>query len=838
MVKKFRRPAAGIEEQLPSDLRTPQTLKQSIGYMINEVIGKASALEHVHSFVWDRSRGVRNDFSVQQFTDLPSLKIQIFCFERIVRFHFFSRHEVGGRFRHVAANYDHHQDAEQGFKALYSLLTTYDDLQKSNSSYHPPNEPEFRAYKILTLIPEANVDKVQMLAKEWPQHIVNHPHVQHAYQIFQRAAKVIKSSQEPILEAQGIVMAFWKLIESPETTYMLACTAEIFFQEVRKMALWTLLRALPRSKTNAPTPTNWSLNDLRTPLGLDTEEEAREYMEAYGAAVIQRPDGSLAVERKTAGPLKLASIKSTKPPAIQYFCSRLVESKRSGRSLTDIISRPDLLGIPIEDDEEETLFMPQHPSQLRRVSITAKDSGESAASNHRNRPIARATGAKRGKPPVMATPFASPSVQSHQPDPSTVSTSLKQTTPTNPFGIASVQSNAPNPFAASAKLRPAEKFSTNTFSFGQPSISNLSDATSFQFVLPSTSSAQPVNPFEARSATSSSQNKLANPFQSRPTSSAQNTNPFGPRPASSVQNANPFEAQPPPSVQKTNPFQAISTPDKDIESVEKLNLPQSLDSSRTLDLNRKQGFNPAEDSPSSQAQSLKFGPSVAQQRADQEKQKSPASSVATTIDQGPPKLASFTWGETKQATQEIQLSPAAPVATASEKATPKLPAFKWAKQPETQSASSSHHTTALLDSTTLVDSNADQATPNLSSFNQSVINGPGMQPKIRLAPSSGAVDVRPPAPMPQKLTQPKRPPVNEFGLTAKEQQRKDDCLDYITKEFFFFPEAGILDQYVRYMTEGTFEQAMKERQQKLQEEKFRKLQNPGRTCPSKYLTFP
>ncbi|KAG9818495.1 hypothetical protein KCU98_g18495, partial [Aureobasidium melanogenum] len=38
MVKKFRRAAAGIDEQLPSDLRPPSTLKETVDYLFNEMV--------------------------------------------------------------------------------------------------------------------------------------------------------------------------------------------------------------------------------------------------------------------------------------------------------------------------------------------------------------------------------------------------------------------------------------------------------------------------------------------------------------------------------------------------------------------------------------------------------------------------------------------------------------------------------------------------------------------------------------------------------------------------------------------------------------------------------
>ena len=38
MVKRFRRSAAGYDEQLPSDIRTPATLKLTLNYLVHTLV--------------------------------------------------------------------------------------------------------------------------------------------------------------------------------------------------------------------------------------------------------------------------------------------------------------------------------------------------------------------------------------------------------------------------------------------------------------------------------------------------------------------------------------------------------------------------------------------------------------------------------------------------------------------------------------------------------------------------------------------------------------------------------------------------------------------------------
>jgi hypothetical protein len=126
MVKKFRRAAAGIEEQLPSDLRTPKVLSQTCDYLFNELIGNASELGRVHNFVWDRTRAIRNDFTILQVSSPDQLSHAVDCLERIARFHILSLHQLAG-VKEKDFQYDWQQDREQLDRTLVSLIQYYDD---------------------------------------------------------------------------------------------------------------------------------------------------------------------------------------------------------------------------------------------------------------------------------------------------------------------------------------------------------------------------------------------------------------------------------------------------------------------------------------------------------------------------------------------------------------------------------------------------------------------------------------------------------------------------------------------------------------------------------------
>lgn len=88
-VKAFSRPAAGQPPPLPSEVRPPHVLKSTLDYLIDNVVGK---LPESHSFLWDRTRSIRQDFTYQNSFGPEAVD----CNERIVRIHLLSLHIMAG----------------------------------------------------------------------------------------------------------------------------------------------------------------------------------------------------------------------------------------------------------------------------------------------------------------------------------------------------------------------------------------------------------------------------------------------------------------------------------------------------------------------------------------------------------------------------------------------------------------------------------------------------------------------------------------------------------------------------------------------------------------------
>lgn len=94
-VKAFHRPAAGNEQSLPSDVRPPRVLTETLAYLFNIIVDGPEPLALTHGFVRDRTRSIRQDFTIQNDRGVEAIQ----CHEQIARFHIISLHlmcEVDG----------------------------------------------------------------------------------------------------------------------------------------------------------------------------------------------------------------------------------------------------------------------------------------------------------------------------------------------------------------------------------------------------------------------------------------------------------------------------------------------------------------------------------------------------------------------------------------------------------------------------------------------------------------------------------------------------------------------------------------------------------------------
>ncbi|OMJ09679.1 SAC3 family protein 1, partial [Smittium culicis] len=177
-VKTYHRSAAGNEQPLPEDIRTPETLSKTMDYLINKILASDENMCDSHQFIRDRTRSIRQDFSLQNIRDIHSIKV----YERIARYHILSVHMLSEE-----SFFSEAQEMEQLKKTLQSLLEFYDEarLKSGSNSQITENEAEMRAYHLLAHM--RSMDG-RLLAQRLPDCIFWSP-------IFQQSLKLTQLAQ-------------------------------------------------------------------------------------------------------------------------------------------------------------------------------------------------------------------------------------------------------------------------------------------------------------------------------------------------------------------------------------------------------------------------------------------------------------------------------------------------------------------------------------------------------------------------------------------------------------------------------------------------------------------
>ncbi|KAI5453242.1 actin cytoskeleton and mitosis protein [Naganishia albida] len=247
-VTMYHRSAAGIDQPLPSDVRTPATLKRTLDYLFHTIIHTQppestepptplTALRYTHGFIRDRTRGIRQDFTYQRHVGITE---NIECHERIARFHILAIHELA---KLEDAQFLK-QETEQLNKTLISLIELYDDQRLDGKACR--NEPEFRAYQLLSHL---NDNEVARTILDLPDEIFTHPHLQLAFtfrSLAQRNFDTQKVGSKYNAEISlNFFSRFFKRVKQREVPFLIACLAHNKFGDVRRAGIRALMRAYP-----------------------------------------------------------------------------------------------------------------------------------------------------------------------------------------------------------------------------------------------------------------------------------------------------------------------------------------------------------------------------------------------------------------------------------------------------------------------------------------------------------------------------------------------------------------------------------------------------------------
>ncbi|KAJ2745754.1 actin cytoskeleton and mitosis protein [Coemansia sp. BCRC 34301] len=269
-VKTFHRSAAGNEEPLPEDLRTPDTLIQTLDYLVNSIIAQDQTLQSCHSFVRDRTRSIRQDFTIQNIRDHRTVAA---C-ERIARFHIVSLHILCGH-----KGFAEQQDMEQLRNTLKTLIELYDDHR--NAGVACPNEPEFYAYYVVSHLRDSDAKRV---AERLPNHIFLTPIVQQALKLHRlsESSAALSARQDPgnLFAAQNFGTQFFRAVASSQTPLLLACLAEYQFPSIRRAALKAMNVAFPYQAGK-----EYPIDEFAAMLAFDSVDEVRAFCQLFSVSV-------------------------------------------------------------------------------------------------------------------------------------------------------------------------------------------------------------------------------------------------------------------------------------------------------------------------------------------------------------------------------------------------------------------------------------------------------------------------------------------------------------------------------------------------------------------------
>nr|KYP41627.1 80 kDa MCM3-associated protein [Cajanus cajan] len=218
-VKKFCRTISTKYVQA-SDMRPIIVLEDTLNYLLSLLESKEHSFEVVHDFVFDRTRSIRQDLTMQNIVN----KKAIYMYEAMVKFHVVSHYKLWCSVPDPNTASMHHLNLEQLTKTLTSLLNLYEVNRNSNDMLE--NEAEFHSLYVLLHLGSSSQPMGEPLSL-W----------------FRRLSTPVLKSKEMCF-ARRILRSFrlgnykdFFCTAAAQTSYLQFCIMMPYINEVRAMAL-------------------------------------------------------------------------------------------------------------------------------------------------------------------------------------------------------------------------------------------------------------------------------------------------------------------------------------------------------------------------------------------------------------------------------------------------------------------------------------------------------------------------------------------------------------------------------------------------------------------------
>lgn len=265
-IKAFARPAASAPPPLPSDVRPPNVLVKTLNYIVDNIL---QTLPENEPFIWDRTRSIRQDFTLQNYFGPECVD----CCEKIVRIHLLTVHIMVKN----NADFSKQQELEQLNKSIVTLCEIYDEGRKRGFIY--PNEAEIRSYWCLLNPRDPELDnQVQLLPKE----IFNDKN----FQLSLTFRRLMSNSffkergHKPINNGLNLTSTFFSLVAKNDTPLLLSCFFETFINEIRFYGILKLKQTWSKKVSK-----NLSFDVLQDLFKFNNDKEIIEICEYYSISV-------------------------------------------------------------------------------------------------------------------------------------------------------------------------------------------------------------------------------------------------------------------------------------------------------------------------------------------------------------------------------------------------------------------------------------------------------------------------------------------------------------------------------------------------------------------------
>ncbi|KAK7405643.1 hypothetical protein VNO78_07204 [Psophocarpus tetragonolobus] len=218
-VKKFCR-TISIKDVQASDMRPITILEDTLNYLLSLLESKDHPFEVVHDFVFDRTRSIRQDLTMQNIVN----KKAIYMYEGMVKFHVVSHYKLWCSMSDPNIASMHHLNIEQLTKTLTSLLNLYEATRDSDHIHE--NEAEFHSLYVLLHLGSYSQPMGEPLSL-W----------------FRRVSTPVLKSKEMYF-ARRILRSFrvgnykdFFSTTAAQASYLQFCTMSPYINEVRALAL-------------------------------------------------------------------------------------------------------------------------------------------------------------------------------------------------------------------------------------------------------------------------------------------------------------------------------------------------------------------------------------------------------------------------------------------------------------------------------------------------------------------------------------------------------------------------------------------------------------------------